>query len=336
MQPEILSTQALPEWRRLRGPDPAHGLKPWCVSVHLEVTMITPLKQRPGHRGGIIAILVLAVATLVVTTTRPHPRSPAASATRVQPAVPLPGAVLTTGVEPQTKTVVVVDDRSPLIATGSTSYDETRTSHVGVPVHGWLKKTRTTSLGRTVRSGETLGVIYSLDVLFATASVVNQVRDYRGPEPLDAERWRLLRWGMLQPTLSHIENTLTPQASLPLIARLPGTVVAEAGSAVQLVAPSTGLELFTITDPSYTWVFVDVPDAYAARLAIGTPAKLTIDGVARPVTANVAYVYRHSEDGMRKVRFDLHSASTRIKPDVQVTAELAGNAFRPREGGGTL
>jgi hypothetical protein len=33
---------------------------------------------------------------------------------------------------------------------------------------------------------------------------------------------------------------------------------------------------------------------------------------------------------MRKVRFDLHSRSTRIKPDVPVTAELAGNAFRPR------
>lgn len=293
--------------------------------------MITPLRQHPGHHGAIIAILVLAAATLVVTTTRPHRTSPTASTTKaVQPAVPLPGAVLATSVEPQTKTAAVVDDRSPLIATGSTSYDETRTSHVGVPVHGWMKKTRTTSLGRTVRSGETLGVIYSLDVLFATASVVNQVRDFRGPEPLDAERWRLLRWGMLQPTLSHIENTLTPQASLPLIARLPGTVVAEAGSAVQLVAPSTGLELFTITDPAYAWVFVDVPDAYAARLAIGTPAKLTIDGVARPMTAKVAYVYRHSEDGMRKVRFDLHSTSTRIKPDVPVTAELAGDAFRPR------
>ncbi len=283
--------------------------------------MITPLKKNPGHHGGIIAILVLATAALVVSTTRPRPA--ATSTQPVQPPSPLPGAVVATAAEPAT-TTAVIDDRSPLIAKGSTSYDEMRTSHVGVPVHGWLEKTRATSLGRTVRSGETLGVIYSVDVLLTTASVVNQVRDFHGPEALDAERWRLLRWGMPQSTLSHIEKTLTPQASLPLIARIPGTVVAEAGSAAQLVAPSTGLELFTITDPAHIWVFVDVPNAYAARLAIGTPAKLTIDGVARPLTAKVAYVYRYSEDGMRKVRFELHTTSAHIKPDMPVTAEFAG------------
>lgn len=291
--------------------------------------MITPLKKHPGGHGGILAILVLATAILVLATTHPRPAPTTASATTaVQPAVPLPGAALAADSAGPTKTAVV-DDRSPLIATGTTSYDETRTAHVGVPVHGWLKKTRPIALGRTVRSGETLGVIYSLDVLVATAAVVDQVRDFRGQEPLDAERWRLLRWGMLQPMLSHIEATLTPQVALPLVARLPGTVVAEAGSAAQLVAPSTGLELFTITDPTYVWVFVDVPDAYAARLAIGTPAKLAIDGVARPVTAKVAYVYRYSDEGMRKVRFELHSAAARIKPDMPVTAEFAGTAFRP-------
>jgi hypothetical protein len=289
--------------------------------------MITPLKKHPGQHAGIIALLVLATTTAVVWTT--HPRHAAPTKPDQPIAQPSPGAVLTTRAEPTTKTAVV-DDRSPLITTGTTSFDETRTSHVGVPVHGWLKKTRTTSLGRTVRPGETLGVIYSLDVLLTTASVVSQVRDYHGPEALDAERWRLLRWGMLQPTLSRIEKTLTPQAALPLITRVPGTVVAEAGEAAQLVEPSRGLELFTITDPAYVWAFVDVPDAYAARLAVGTPAKLTIDGVARPVTAKVAYVYRHSDEGMRKVRFDLRSTSPRIKPDVAVKAEFAGDAFRPR------
>ena len=302
--------------------------------------MITPLKKHPGQHGGLVAILLLAATTTVVWAT--HPRGATSSTTAPasalgpanQRAAPSPGAIAALPphqappVE-QPKTVVV-DDRAPVIATGSTDYDETRTSHVGVPVSGWLKKTRTMSLGRTVRSGETLGIVYSLDVYLTTASVVEQVRNYRGQAPLDAERWRLLRWGMLQPTLARIEKTLTPQAALPLIARVPGTVVAEAGAPAQPVEPSAGLELFTVTDPAYVWVFVDVPDAYAARLAVGTPARLAIEGVARPVRATVAHVYRYSDDGMRKVRFELYSPRPIIKPNLPVTAELQLDARRPR------
>jgi len=297
--------------------------------------MITPLKKHTGQRGGFIALLLLAAAIAVVWTT--HPRgsttTTTASASAIQRAAPPPGAVaaLTTprgAPGEQRTTTAVVDDGSPVIATGITSYDETRTSRVGVPVRGWMKKTRAKALGRTVRAGETVGVVYSPEVYLTTASVVRQVRDFRGQAPLDAERWRLLRWGMRQSTLSRIEKTSTPQAALPLIARVSGTVVAEAGLPAQLVEPSTGT-LFTITDPAYVWVFVDVPAAYASRLPVGTPARLTIEGVAGPVTAKVAYVYRYVEDGMRKVRFDLHSPR-RIQPNLPVTAELQLDARRPR------
>ena len=296
--------------------------------------MITPLKKHSGQRGGLIALLLLAAAISVVWTT--HPRgsttTTTASASAIQRAAPPPGAVaaLTTprgSPGEQRTTTAVVDDGSPVIATGITSYDETRTSRVGVPVRGWMKKTRATSLGRTVRAGETLGVVYSPEVYLTTASVVSQVRDFRGQAPLDAERLRLLRWGMRQSTLSRIEKTSTPQAALPLIARVSGTVVAEAGLPAQLVEPSTGT-IFTITDPAYAWVFVDVPAAHAARLPVGTPARLTIEGIARPVTAKVAHVYRRVEDGMRKVRFDLYSPP-RILPNLLVTAEIPPAAPRP-------
>ena len=283
--------------------------------------MITPLKKHPGRHGGLIALSMLATATVVVWTSRP-PKAKA-SATAVAPvsqrAASSSGATVTPIEQPKT---VVVDDRSPVIATGRTDYDETRTSHVDVPVYGLVKKTRTKSLGRPVRSGETLAIVYSPDVYLTSASVVEQVRNYRGQAPLDAERWRLLRWGMLQPTLTHIEKTLTPQAALPLIARVPGIVVAESRSPVQVVGASSGLELFTVTDPAYVWVFVDVPSAFAARLALGTPAKITIDGVPHPVTSKVAHVYRYAEDGMRKVRFELHSSWPIIKANLPVTAEF--------------
>ncbi len=289
---------------------------------------ITPLKKSPGHHGPLIAILMLVATTTVVWTAH-QGRKPAPG---LHAAVPSPGTT-TTRLDPtppvaEPERTVALDDRAPLVALGTVSFDELRTSHVTVPVHGWLEKKRPSSLRRTVRAGDTLATIYSPEVYLTTTSIVNQLRDFHGQGPLDQDRMRLLRWGMLRPTLARIEAGRAPQAGLPLIARVTGTVVAEATPERPLVEPATGLELFTITDPAYRWVFVDVPEAAAARLAVGTSARLAIEGIARPVTAKVAYVYRHAEDGMRRVRLELYSPRIAIEPGSPVKATLQLDARR--------
>lgn len=292
------------------------------------MTTITPLKKQ-GRHGGLIAVLLLTATTVVVWSSRPRepswePTAPPRAAVVPRSSSTMPGAVaeITPRPGPSLDHAKTVDQRWPLIATGATYYDETRTSHVGVPVAGWLKKTRAKSLGRTVRSGETLGILYSPEVYLTTASVVKQVRTFEGQAPLDADRWKLLRWGMLQPTLTRIEATQKPQAALPLVARVSGTVVAETASPAQLVDPSIEPDLFTVTDPAYVWIYIDVPDAYAAELRVGALAKLTIAGIARPMTAKIARVFRFSEDGMRKVKFEVHSPRILLEPNLLVTAEL--------------
>ena len=287
--------------------------------------MITPLKKHPGQHGGLIALTVLIATTAVVVTSRPSkapPPPPEPSA----PVASLAGVATAVAPTPQVETAkavtVIVDPHAPMVVRGTTDYDDTRTSRVSVPVSGWLKKARAKSLGRTVRAGEALGTIYSADVLVASAAVIDQVRNFRDQASLDAERWRLFRWGMQQAVLSRIEQTQKPQAALPLVSRVTGTVVAEAGEPAQPFDAASGPTLFTITDPAYSWVFVDVPEAYATTLADGTSATLTIEGLARPVPAKVAHVYRHAEDGMRKVRFDVYSPRMAIKPNLAVKAEL--------------
>lgn len=291
--------------------------------------MVTPLKKHHGQHGGLLALGLLAAASVVVWST--HPREPAPpaqsdpgehradpAAAVVQPALAIRGEPI----EAERASVTAQAPRSHATVTGVLALDERRTTRLHAPVHGWLQKTRESSLGRRVRQGETLAVIYSAEVYLATAELVDQVKTFRGQELLDAKRERLLRWGMPRAMLVQIERTQRPQAMLPLVARGPGIVIAEQGARGQLVEPS-GFELFTITDPAFGWVYVDVDQADASRVRVGSKVTLKVDGTARRLPATVAYVYRRVEDGMRKIRLDVYSPRAHVEPGARVTATLA-------------
>jgi hypothetical protein len=198
------------------------------------------------------------------------------------------------------------------------SYEQHRTHHVGVPVYGWLQ--RTAMQGRRVRAGETLGVIYSPEVYLTTSEVIAQLRDYRSPEQLDAARLRLLRWGMRREQLAAVQASRHPTAALPLIARVTGTVVAVQGDAKQFVDPNAGLELVTITDPTYAVLYVDFDAATADKLALGATGRVKVAG--HTYAAPIGYIARRAEDGKKTVRFDLHDPAMRFRADMAATVDL--------------
>ena len=123
---------------------------------------------------------------------------------------------------------------------------------------------------------------------------------------------------MPKPTLDRIEHTKKPQAALPIVTRVAGTVVAEQGVPRGLVEPG---ERFTVTDPTRVMAFVEVPEEEAAQVQIGMPAKLTIEGVRKPLASKVSYVFRRSVEGTRTVRFDIHSA-LKLEPGAKVEAVI--------------
>lgn len=291
--------------------------------------MVTPLKKHHGQHGGLLALGLLAASSVVVWSTHPREPSPAAQSDpgeqRPGPAAAVVEHAPAVRVEPiatEAVAVTVKPPRSHVTATGVAMFDERRTTRLRAPVHGWLQKTRESSLGRHVRQGETLAVIYSAEVYLATVELVDQARTFRGQEPLDAQRYRLLRWGMPRDMIEKIERTLTPQATLPLVARMPGVVVSEQGARGQLVEPS-GYELFTIVDPAFTLVYVGLDPSDAERVRIDSKVPVKVAGVGRRLTATVGYVFRRVDDGKRLVRLDIYSPRVRVEPGTEVTATLA-------------
>jgi Cu(I)/Ag(I) efflux system membrane fusion protein len=279
---------------------------------------VTPLHKHHGQHGGLIAVLVLAATTGAVLTSQPREtREPAPKAIVTPP--PLPAATVPL-VEQRQTPVVEQTDLRVIRASGTITFDEDRTAHVTVPVHGWLKKTRAKTVGRTVRAGETLAVMYSPEVYLATQDLLAQINDFHSQEALDAQRYRLLRWGMSREALAAIERANKPSAALPIIARVGGLVVAEDGPREGFADPWSTGELFTVTDPTSMWLYIDAPAAAAARVTPKHKARITVEG-RKPITAEVDYVFRRVEAGKRTIRLELHSRA--VKPGMPAMAELA-------------
>lgn len=291
---------------------------------------VTPLQPHRGQHAGIVALGLLATTTAVVLAThRSDHASAVASDSKPRPAVSTARSadesmsLAPIEVGPGTGTWVV-DERPIARVVGGTapvSFDEHRTHHVQIPVAGWFEKTRASSKGRVVRAGETIGVVYSPEVYLTTVALLGELRDFRGQQFVDAERIRLLRWGMRQEQVTRIERAMKPSAELPIIARVTGKVVHERGTVKGLVDPSMG-EMFTITDPSYATVYVEIPAADADSFAIGATARVTGGGAKAPRSAPVGYISRSVERGQKTIRVDLHPYSGRMPPTEEVTVEL--------------
>ncbi len=285
--------------------------------------MLTSLPKHRGQHGGVIAVGVLVATSIVVYTTQSPPPAPreaetshTISSSAQRPAASLPR---TQDRAQPTATPIAVPSADPTTSrgTGFVAFDEARTSHVMVPVAGWLEKRRPASVGRAVRQFEPLATVYSVEVYMATVDLIRELREFTSQDALNAARVKLLRFGMPKPTLDRIERTMQPSAALPLATRVPGIVVAEQGAPRGLVEPT---ELFTVTDPTRVMAFVEVPEADA--ITVGMPAKLTVDGVEKPLTAKVSYVFRRADEGMRTIRFDVQSRA-KLTPGAKVTAVIS-------------
>jgi Cu(I)/Ag(I) efflux system membrane fusion protein len=270
--------------------------------------MLSTLPKHRGANGPVIALGLLVVTVGVVLFTQPREKSPSLhiDTPRVETVAPVP-APPPGSLAPAPEPTRVEAAANTVGGTGIIGYDESKTSHLATPVAGWLEKTRTNSLGRSIRAGETLAVVHSPEVFVTSVAVLRQMKEYRSSTTLDIERTRLLRWGMPPWTLTKMQKTGVPEASMPLIARVSGTVVAEQGDAGGLVDPWSGVEYFTITDPTRYWIYVDVPAGDAARMKVGASTKVIVEGKTKPIAGRVGYVYRRVEDGMRSVRIDIQT-----------------------------
>ncbi|MBL9019381.1 MAG: efflux RND transporter periplasmic adaptor subunit [Myxococcales bacterium] len=215
------------------------------------------------------------------------------------------------------------DFRRTIRTVGVVTVDETRTAHVHARVRGWIEGFHVQYVGQKVSKGQPLVSVYSQEVYAAELELASLLRSsVKSPELLDAAQKRLSLWEVPKSTVEAVIASGEPQRTFPISAPRSGVVVAKQAFDGQFIDPS--LELYTISDLSKVWVFADIYESDVADVRVGAEAKLTIEGVAEPVTAKVAFLAPTIDERTRtrKARFDLANKSVLAMPGAFVTVEM--------------
>ena len=223
-------------------------------------------------------------------------------------------------------TTVPVEERDfsrKIRTVGLVTVDETRTAHVHSRVRGWIEGFHVQFVGQTVKKGQPLISVYSQEVYAAELELASLMKSpMKSPELIDAARKRLALWDVPKATVDQVEQTGEPQRTFAIAAPRSGVVVAKQAFDGLFVDPS--IELYTLTDLSKVWVLADIYEADVADVRLGSEAKLTIEGLAEPITAKVAFLAPTIDERTRtrKARFELANPNATVMPGAFVSVEM--------------
>lgn len=309
--------------------------------------MIRFLKEHPWRTGITLAIVVLAGALAAVMYSRdgsgqsPQPADEHSTHGATAPVDEHAAHQGTPSTRPEGFAPVALDpsqaaamglitevvgerDFSRKVRTvGLVTVDETRTAHVHARVRGWIEGFHVKYVGKKVKKGEPLVSLYSQEAYAAQLELASLIRSpVKSPELLEAARKRLALWEVPRSVLEHVERTGEPQRTFPVLSPRAGVVIAKQAFEGLFIDPS--LELYAITDLSHVWVIADIYEADVANVQVGTPAKLTVEGLADPITAKVVFLNPTIDERTRtrKARFELMNANAAVMPGAFVTVEL--------------
>ena len=221
---------------------------------------------------------------------------------------------------------------------GVVRYDETRLTDVNLKLEGWIHDLYVNYTGQFVRRGQPLFTIYSPDLLgteneyLLALKTRDQLQQSQIPEArtradqlVDAARERLRLWDLPTEQIRALEQTRQAQPTVTFRSPTDGVVIDKQAIAGMHVMP--GQSLYKLVDLSVVWIEADVYEAEIQRIALGSPATVTIEAYpADRFPARVIYIYPTMDERTRtvKVRFSLANRVGRLKPGMFAAAELRG------------
>lgn len=221
--------------------------------------------------------------------------------------------------------------------TGVVTFDETRIAQVAPKVSGVIETLFVDFTGQPVRRGQPLLQIYSPELIAAQEELLLSATLQRSiggtPVPgipagssnlVEAAKQRLRLADISESEIDAIQRSGRVRRALTLYSPTSGVVIEK--KVVRGQAITVGQQLYTIADLSRVWVEVQLREADAAAVHIGSDTYLDFAAMpGRQVTGRVTYVYPTLDSGARAIRARVivANASGAIKPGMYATVRIA-------------
>jgi multidrug efflux pump subunit AcrA (membrane-fusion protein) len=221
--------------------------------------------------------------------------------------------------------------------TGVVTFDETRMSQVAPKIGGFIERLYVNATGQQVSRGQPLLELYSPELVAAQQELLlagQLQRDIgRSTVPgvpgnstdlVAASRRRLELWDISERQIDDILRTGRVRRTLTLYAPASGVVMQK--NVLQGQAISAGQTLYTIADLGEVWVDVQLREADAAAVRVGSGADIDVTGLpGRTLKGRVTYVYPTLNSATRAVRarVQVSNADGALKPGMYATVRLS-------------
>lgn len=221
-------------------------------------------------------------------------------------------------------------------ATGAVVLDETRVAQVSPKIGGFVERLYVNATGQPVSRGQPMLELYSPDLVAAQQELLlsGQLQRDMGRSAVPgvpggttdlvaASRRRLQLLDISDRQIDEVLRTGRVRRTLTLYAPVTGIVTEK--KVVQGQAITAGEALFTIADLSGVWIDVQLREADASAVRVGTGADIEVTGLpGRPLKGSVAYVYPTLDSMSRAVRARVTVANSggALKPGMYATVRL--------------
>jgi membrane fusion protein, copper/silver efflux system len=220
--------------------------------------------------------------------------------------------------------------------TGVVTLDETRIAQVTPKIGGFVEKLYVNATGQPVTRGQPMLELYSPDLLTAQQELLLAVQLQRdmgrsavpgvpggSTDLVAASRRRLQLLDISERQIDEVLRTGRVRRTLTLYAPVAGIVTDK--KVLQGQAITAGEALFTIADLRGVWIDVQLREADAAAVRVGTGADIQVAGLPeRTLKGTVAYVYPTLDSISRAVRARVTVANPggALKPGMYATVRL--------------
>jgi Cu(I)/Ag(I) efflux system membrane fusion protein len=204
----------------------------------------------------------------------------------------------------------------PIDTVGTVQLDESKIKHIHSRVEGWIEVLNVSSVGDTVKKGQTLYELYSPALVNAQEEYLAALRSGNN-NLIKASKSRLFSLGLSEQHAKHLEQRRKVDQRVKVIAEIDGVVINLMVRQGMFIKPAT--EVISIGSLDSVWILGEVFERQSYLVSLGQEVEINFNAMpAKQWQGKISYIYPQLDAATRtlQVRINIDNPKHILKPNM--------------------